>query len=141
MEQALAGKSVRFDHEIRCPNGQIRHRHVEYTPHVAQDGTTLGIHVLSGDITERKRVEEKLADMDCNEVLFECGANLAGSLINHRLVDELVIYMAPKLMGHGARSLMNTIALTDMRDAPELEFTDIRNLGGDLRITATLTGH
>jgi diaminohydroxyphosphoribosylaminopyrimidine deaminase/5-amino-6-(5-phosphoribosylamino)uracil reductase len=80
----------------------------------------------------------KLASMDCNEVLFECGANLAGSLINDRLVDEIIIYMAPKLMGQGARSLMNINGLTDMRDVPGLEFTDVRNLDGDLRITATL---
>jgi diaminohydroxyphosphoribosylaminopyrimidine deaminase/5-amino-6-(5-phosphoribosylamino)uracil reductase len=80
----------------------------------------------------------KLASMDCNEVLFECGPTLAGSLIKDGLVDELVIYMAPKLMGHDARSLVNIPALTEMQDVPELEFTDIRNLDGDLRITARL---
>ncbi len=80
----------------------------------------------------------KLAIMDCNEVLFECGPTLAGSLISDRLVNELVIYMAPKLMGSDARSLVNMPALSEMQDVAGLEFTDIRNLDGDLRITAQL---
>ncbi len=79
-----------------------------------------------------------LAQRDCNEVLFECGATLAGSLLQQQHVDELIIYVAPKLMGDKARSLVDFTELTDMNDVPELVFTDVRNLGGDIRITAKL---
>ena len=81
---------------------------------------------------------QTLAQMDCNEVLFECGATLAGSLLMTGLVDELVIYLAPKLMGSDARSLMNFHQLSLMSEVPELEFTSIRRLGDDLRIIAKL---
>ena len=80
----------------------------------------------------------RLAAMDCNEVLFECGATLAGSLINNNLIDELVVYVAPKLMGDQSKSLMNLEELVGMSQAPALEFTDIRRVGQDLRITAIL---
>lgn len=79
---------------------------------------------------------EELARRDCNEVLFECGATLAGSLLSANLVNELVIYMAPKLLGDKARSLVSLQELTNMQDVPEFEFTDIRSLGGDIRIIA-----
>ncbi len=81
---------------------------------------------------------KELAQRDCNEVLFECGATLAGSLLQQQHVDELIIYVAPKLMGDKARSLVDFTELTDMNDVPELVFTDVRNLGGDIRITAKL---
>ena len=53
-------------------------------------------------------------------------------------VDELIIYVAPKLMGDKAKSLVDFTELTDMNDVPELVFTDVRNLDGDIRITAKL---
>lgn len=81
----------------------------------------------------------ELADRDCNEILFECGATLAGSLVKEELVDELVIYMAPKLMGNKARSLLNMSEIIEMADIPELEIRDIRQLGNDIRITAVPT--
>jgi len=77
-----------------------------------------------------------LADRDCNEVLFECGATLAGSLVEEGLVDELVIYLAPKLMGDKARSLLNMSEIAEMDGIPDLEIKDIHKLGNDIRITA-----
>lgn len=78
----------------------------------------------------------QLAAQDCNEVLFECGATLAGSLVAAGLVDELVIYIAPRLMGANARSLLNLPAIDTMGDLVELEISDVRSVGQDLRITA-----
>jgi len=77
-----------------------------------------------------------LAVRDCNEVLFECGATLAGSLIEEALVDELVIYLAPKLMGDKARSLLNMSEIAEMDGIPDLEIKDVRKLGNDIRVTA-----
>jgi diaminohydroxyphosphoribosylaminopyrimidine deaminase/5-amino-6-(5-phosphoribosylamino)uracil reductase len=78
-----------------------------------------------------------LAQRDCNEVLFECGATLAGSLLAAGLADELIVYTAPKLMGDGARSLLKLPEVDTMGDLIELEFTDVQRIGPDLRLTAT----
>lgn len=89
----------------------------------------------NGRINLRALLHE-LADRDCNEVLFECGATLAGSLVEEGLVDELLIYLAPKLMGDKARSLLNMHEIVSMDKLPELEIKDLRQLGKDIRIIA-----
>ncbi|MFT5210082.1 MAG: diaminohydroxyphosphoribosylaminopyrimidine deaminase [Flavobacterium sp.] len=78
----------------------------------------------------------ELAKRDCNEILFECGATLAGSLVSSQLVDEFIIYLAPKLMGHTSRSLLKMGEIALMEEVPELEIMDIRQLGNDIRISA-----
>jgi len=78
----------------------------------------------------------ELGKRNCNEILFECGATLGGSLVDEGLIDELVIYLSPKLMGNKARSLLNMSEMVDMGQLPELEIKDIRKLGRDIRITA-----
>ena len=80
-----------------------------------------------------------LASQDNNEVLFECGATLAGSLVRSGLVDEIVLYMAPRLMGKDARSLLNIPAIGNMGDLIELDIQDVRQIGPDLRLVATIT--
>jgi diaminohydroxyphosphoribosylaminopyrimidine deaminase / 5-amino-6-(5-phosphoribosylamino)uracil reductase len=77
----------------------------------------------------------QLAARDCNEVLFECGATLAGSLVCSRLVDEIVLYVAPRFMGKDARSLLNLPTIDTMGDLVELMITDVRSVGKDLRLT------
>ncbi len=81
-----------------------------------------------------------LAERDVNEVLLETGPTLAGSALAAGLVDELVIYMAPHLMGDMARGLFSLPALRHMHQRIDLEISDIRALGKDWRITARITG-
>ena len=76
-----------------------------------------------------------LAGMECNEVLFECGATLAAALIASGLVDELVIYAAPVMMGADARSLLKLAKIDSMHDLIELQVADVRHIGKDIRIT------
>lgn len=76
-----------------------------------------------------------LAKKECNNVLVEAGAQLAGAFVQTGLVDELVIYMAPKLLGSSARPLLS-LPFDRMDQQVELDVQDIRQVGGDLRITA-----
>jgi len=79
-----------------------------------------------------------LADKESsNEVLVECGAQLAGAMLEAGLVDELVHYMAPKLMGSQARPLAQ-LALTEMSQAIEMKLKDVRQFGQDLRMIWTV---
>ncbi len=79
-----------------------------------------------------------LAEREINEVLLETGAILSGSLLHAGIIDELVIYMAPKLMGDGARGLFHTPGLDKLADAISLDIQDIRAIGQDWRITARI---
>ncbi len=67
------------------------------------------------------------------EVLFECGPTLGGALIESGLCDEMVIYMAPKLMGSG-RPLLQLPEIANMDALQAFEFDDIRSIGPDLRL-------
>ncbi len=80
-----------------------------------------------------------LAARDVNEVLVETGPALAGAFVAQGLVDEMVVYVAPKLMGHGARALFELPGLDAMAQAILLAITDVRAVGADWRITARVT--
>jgi diaminohydroxyphosphoribosylaminopyrimidine deaminase/5-amino-6-(5-phosphoribosylamino)uracil reductase len=77
-----------------------------------------------------------LAERQVNEVMVETGATLSGALLAANLVDELIIYLAPHLMGSGARGMFNLPALERMADRIELQIDDMRAVGRDWRITA-----
>lgn len=78
---------------------------------------------------------EALAQRECNEVLFECGPTLAGSAVAAGLVDELVVYAAPIMLGGDARALLNLPKIDKMRDRIEWDLLDVRRIGDDLRLT------
>jgi diaminohydroxyphosphoribosylaminopyrimidine deaminase/5-amino-6-(5-phosphoribosylamino)uracil reductase len=77
-----------------------------------------------------------LAKREINEVHVEAGQTLTGALLEQGLVDELIIYMAPVLMGSDARGLFYLPSLQHLRDKIHLEIKDIRAIGRDWRIIA-----
>ncbi len=85
---------------------------------------------------ELRSVLTLLAGRGVNEVLLETGPTLAGAMLQAGLIDELVVYLAPHLMGDAARGLFCLPGLERMADRVNLEFTDVRAVGGDLKLTA-----
>ncbi len=83
-------------------------------------------------------VLEHLALKECNEVLVEAGATLSGAFLKQGLLDELVIYMAPKLLGDDARGLFKLPGLERMSEQISLTIQEVRHVGEDLRIQATV---
>ena len=77
----------------------------------------------------------ELAKRQCNEILVETGATLAGSFLRRGLLDEIIMYMAPKLLGSNARPLFD-LPLETMSASLSLKIKDIRAVGRDWRITA-----
>ncbi len=73
-----------------------------------------------------------------NHIWVEAGATLAGSLIQHNLVDELILYLAPKLMGGDGRGVLGALGLTDMAQCIDLTINDVRQVGPDIRLRATI---
>ena len=81
-------------------------------------------------------VLQHLAASGCNEVLVEAGSALNGALLRAGLIDELVLYLAPQLLGDMARGMAQLGELTLLEQRIELEWQDVRNVGKDLRIVA-----
>ena len=79
---------------------------------------------------------ETLSDQGCNEVLVEAGATLNASFLGQRLWDEMIVYLAPRLMGDTARPLA-ALGFTSMDEAISTKVKSIDTLGSDLRIVLT----
>jgi diaminohydroxyphosphoribosylaminopyrimidine deaminase/5-amino-6-(5-phosphoribosylamino)uracil reductase len=78
----------------------------------------------------------QLGEMETNEVLLEAGATLSGAMLQAGLVDELIIYMAPHIMGGEARGLFSLPGVMRMDQRLDVEISDIRAVGNDWRIIA-----
>ncbi len=78
---------------------------------------------------------EYLAAIEVNELLIEAGPTLSGAMLQAALIDELVIYMAPHLMGDQARGLMTLPGLESMAQRVSLKTKEMRAVGDDWRIT------
>lgn len=81
-----------------------------------------------------------IATLPVNMLWVEAGAKLASSLWQQQLVDELVLYQAPVLLGPDARPMLEFTELTEMNQAPRLNWFDIQQLGVDLRLRAKVKG-
>ena len=103
-----------------------------------------GAEVLVVEQTPEQRVSlravlAELGRRQCNEVLLETGARLAGAMLAESLVDELVVFMAPVLMGSAAKPLFH-LPLQGMAEKHHLAIKDIRAVGDDWKITARPLG-
>lgn len=77
-----------------------------------------------------------LANRGCNEVQLEAGSTLNGALLRAGLVDELLLYLAPQLLGDMARGMVQLGELTSLDQRVNLKWQDTRQVGHDLRIMA-----
>jgi len=78
---------------------------------------------------------QELAKREINEVHVEAGAKLVAGLLAEQLIDELIVYQAPLLLGSDARALVALTGLTSMDQRIDFEYTDISRVGRDLRLT------
>jgi diaminohydroxyphosphoribosylaminopyrimidine deaminase/5-amino-6-(5-phosphoribosylamino)uracil reductase len=83
-------------------------------------------------------VMSHLAEREVNELHTECGQTLAGFLIQQELVDEVIIYMAPKIMGSQARGGFDLGEIMHMSDSINCSIEAIRKIGDDMRLTLLL---
>ena len=79
---------------------------------------------------------QNLAQRGINEVLLEAGQGLNGAFLQANLIDELILYYAPKLMGADANGLFAMPAFTEMQQAVQLDIIDMRKVGMDIRLRA-----
>ncbi|MEJ2609280.1 MAG: bifunctional diaminohydroxyphosphoribosylaminopyrimidine deaminase/5-amino-6-(5-phosphoribosylamino)uracil reductase RibD [Candidatus Thiodiazotropha sp.] len=111
----------------------------EYPAHgAALEAAGAQVATLPGD-RERLDLREVLAflaSQEINDVLLESGATLAGAMLEQGLINELIIYQAPHLMGNSARGLFNLPNVQQMSQRIGLQLMDVRQIGPDIRITA-----
>lgn len=79
-------------------------------------------------------VLQQLAKNEINEVHVEAGSRLNGALLQAGLVDELVVYMAPLVLGESSKGMFNLPGLVNMADRIKFQLQDCRMVGHDLRL-------
>ncbi|WP_242451803.1 bifunctional diaminohydroxyphosphoribosylaminopyrimidine deaminase/5-amino-6-(5-phosphoribosylamino)uracil reductase RibD [Rhodanobacter sp. T12-5] len=89
---------------------------------------------MQDDALDLHAVLALMADRGCNEVHVEAGPTLCGALFAAGLVDELLLYIAPLLLGDSARPLLHLPTLDDMARRWQLRVVDQRMLGQDIRL-------
>ena len=97
------------------------------------------VQARDANTSKQERVDlrfvlEFLAQLECNDVLVESGSVLSSAFINEGWVDELVVYMAPKLMGADAKPLVSKTGVLAMDDIAEFETKSVIQLGNDIKV-------
>jgi len=87
-----------------------------------------------------RQVLADLADREVNDLLVEAGPAVSGHLLLRGLVDELVIYQAPHIMGSETQAMFRTPEWSRLADRQALDIVDLRRVGCDIRITARPAG-
>lgn len=105
---------------------------VVFLPGTRADGSPTGKVDLAAMLLD-------LGQREINELHVEAGHRLNGSLIREGLVDELLIYLAPKLLGQG-RDMATWGPLSDLEQALQLDFRSTTMVGPDVRLIARVTG-
>lgn len=83
-----------------------------------------------------KNLCQHLAKIGINEVLLEAGAGLNSAFLQANLIDEYIIYLAPKFMGSAAKGMFALPEFTNMQQVPQLEIIDVEQIGPDIRLRA-----
>lgn len=84
-----------------------------------------------------KTVLSKLADTyECNDVLIEAGPTLSGAFLQANLVDEIILYIAPIIMGNKEQSSFRLPPLQQLTQAHSVNISDIRTIGKDIKVSA-----
>ncbi len=125
---ALSGNTIVLTHEQTSQQEKITA--------LSNQGVVVDFLPLAGESLSLVALMPWLAKQQYNDVLLEAGATLTGAMLQAGLVDELIIYMAPQLMGSEARGLFNLSGLESMQDNIHLSIEDIRAVGKDYRIIA-----
>ncbi len=109
------------------------HQWPHFVEHICVKQSQCGHYI---DLTAALKV---LADKGLNDVLIESGMELAGAFIEQNLVDELILYQAPKLLGHAGKGLVNFSHIDRLTQAKSLHIQDVTRVGGDIKIVAHFT--
>jgi diaminohydroxyphosphoribosylaminopyrimidine deaminase / 5-amino-6-(5-phosphoribosylamino)uracil reductase len=99
------------------------------------------VETVAGDDEhcDLRAVLVRLAEHEINDVWVEAGAGFNGALLKAGLIDELIIYMAPRVLGDSARGMFSVPPLATLAAASRLTFDEVRAVGPDLRITARVS--
>lgn len=97
-------------------------------------GDVISLPAANGQVDLRALLNYLAVQEHCNTVLVEAGATLAGNFVSSGLFDQLIVYMAPTILGSSARPLL-ALEMDKMNQQQRLELTEQRFIGDDIRLS------
>lgn len=101
---------------------------------LAAGGASVEIIPAFAGLLDLSLVLARLGELEMNEVLVEAGPTLSGQLLTGMFVDELLLYIAPKLLGPQARPLIHLPEVQSLQEAWGFVLFDMKRIGDDLRL-------
>jgi diaminohydroxyphosphoribosylaminopyrimidine deaminase / 5-amino-6-(5-phosphoribosylamino)uracil reductase len=126
---ASAGQLVTREPRFSTHDADIEHRAAALRNHGARVERVTG-----ATRPDLRAVISRLSQLEMNEVLIEAGPELSGAFLREGLIDELVLYVAPKILGPQAKALVDLPALTELSAAPRFTLVEETRIGEDLRL-------
>ncbi|CUR53686.1 Riboflavin biosynthesis protein RibD [Serratia symbiotica] len=121
-------------HKIISQPGLIRLIRTQEDSNIWPNNVKKWFMPLDKNITNLIQIMKKIAKCKINFILVEAGSKLSGALINAKLVDELILYIAPKILGDTSKGLFHLPELNKLSNAPKFLFNEIKPIGSDLRL-------
>ncbi len=101
-----------------------------------ENGEVVAVAEKQGRVHLESMLESLTSSYGCNEILVEAGPTLSTAFLEADLIDELIVYIAPRLLGSDGKALMALSGLQSLDEAIELEFKETASIGKDLRVVA-----
>ena len=124
------------DYAVFQSGAQCILMHCKGSSNANVNATTHKISATSGKL-DLNQVMAHLVALECNEVMVEAGPSLSSAFIAAGLWDELVVYMAPKIIGTSGKEGFLLPLIDELSDATAIKFGECRYVGADLRIVLT----
>lgn len=142
--RVIVDTRLRTPESVNVLNEQLSSRTViattESNPRVhlryLKQGVTVIVCEEADGRVSMKDLLEKLGQMGVQSILLEGGSRLAGNMLQLGLIDELLFFMAPKIIGSNGFAPFTLQGITNMAQAIRLDFIDVGRIGSDIVITA-----
>lgn len=136
IEQVVQPLRVVLDRQSRFPTQAQLLQHPEQLLLVGTQPDVAPIVEHWPDMPLAQLLHELQQQKQIYEVLVEAGPTLAGEFLRQGLVDELIVYLAPTLLGSDARAMFN-LSLSEMREQYRLQLQELTQVGQDVRLILT----
>ena len=138
--RVVLSRSMELPLQAQLWNTDVAPTLVAHGPKACDGSAPSGPDLLSLPVCDPDHLMRSLASRGCNQVLWECGPELAAAAVQQQCVQELAVVVAPKLLGgHASRTPLGDLGLLNLNQAKQLATEQTIKIGDDLLLVSLLT--
>ena len=137
--RVVLSRSMELPLQAQLWNTDVAPTLVAHGPKACDGSAPSGPELLPLPVCDPDHLMRSLASRGCNQVLWECGPELAAAAVQQQCVQELAVVVAPKLLGgHASRTPLGDLGLINLNQAKQLAMEQTIKLGDDLLLVSLL---